>query len=123
MLFASQDQLREDEGREQRLHQEQQRLQSEEDRRREELRRDKFRLTMMAMILPQQNFGSFSRTCNVSNTTSTPTGKYTSFLVRFDTVKLGFLEKEGLGQYSQEFVSRWTKKVWLLYTKQDCLEL
>ena len=65
---------------------------------------------MMVLISPQQNFGSFSRGCNTSNTTSTPTGQYTSFLVRLDTVELGkFLEKEGLvGQYSQEFV---TKKI------------
>ena len=64
---------------------------------------------MMAMISLQQNFGSFSRGCNTSNTTSTPTGQYTSFLVRLDTVELGkFLEKEGLGQHSQVFV---TKKI------------
>ena len=63
----------------------------------------------MAMISPQQNFGSFSWGCNTSNTTSTPTGQYKSFLVRLDAVELGkFLEKEGLGQYSQEFV---TKKI------------
>ena len=94
---------------------------------------------MMAMISQQQNFGSFSRECNTSNTTSTPTGQHTSFLLRLDTVELGkFLEKEGLGQYSQEF---FTKKIdgatfsqldeqgLVAYgsatssTKQDCLEL
>ena len=61
---------------------------------------------MMAMLSPQQNFGSFSR---ASNTPSIRTGQYMSFSVQLDTIDLEkFLEKEGLGQYSQEFD---TKKI------------